>query len=83
MVSADRSVPHFTLDAIQAGPGFAFHLDLIPRMDLGAHLLYVKAAFFPLSTEFDAVHGIEGLSPAHLIASTVRPDVTVDVGVSS
>ncbi|MDJ0707978.1 MAG: hypothetical protein QNJ46_32295 [Leptolyngbyaceae cyanobacterium MO_188.B28] len=64
--SADSPVPHFTLDAIQAGPGFAFHLDLIPRVDLGANLEYMQAALHPLTVEFEAVKTIEGLSPAHL-----------------
>ena len=64
--AADSPVPHFTLDAIQTGPNFAFHLDLIPRVDLGAHLLYMNAAFVPLSIEFEAVQRIEGLSPADL-----------------
>ena len=64
--SADSPIPHFTLDAIQAGSGFAFHLDLIPRVDLGANLPYMNAALRPLTVEFEAAKAIEGLSPAHL-----------------
>lgn len=59
-------VPHFTLDSVLAGPHFAFHLDLIPRADLGANLAYLNHAFQPLTPEFDAARKIEGLTPAHL-----------------
>lgn len=59
-------IPHFTLDAVLAGPYFAFHLDLIPRADLGANLAYLNAAFQPLTPTFDAAKSIEGLTPAHL-----------------
>ncbi len=33
------AVPHFTLDSICHGDGFAFHLDLPPRVDPGASLV--------------------------------------------
>lgn len=60
------AVPHFTLDSVLAGPHFAFHLDLIPRADLGANLAYINAAFQPLTREFEAAKKIEGLTPAQL-----------------
>jgi hypothetical protein len=44
-------VPHFTLDAISAGPVLAFHLDLIPRVDLGARLEYMNAVYGGALTE--------------------------------
>ncbi len=62
----DSLTPHFTLDAVLAGPHFAFHLDLIPRVDLGANLAYLNAAFQPLTPEFEAAKKIEGLTPAQL-----------------
>ena len=62
----DSLVPHFTLDSVLAGPHFAFHLDLIPRVDLGANLEYLNAAFQPLTAEFDSARKIEGLTPAQL-----------------
>jgi hypothetical protein len=67
----DSLTPHFTLDSVLAGPPgggahFAFHLDLIPRVDLGANLAYLNAVFQPLTAEFDAAKKIEGLTPAHL-----------------
>ncbi len=43
----DSLTPHFTLDSVLAGPHFAFHLDLIPRVDLGANLAYLNAVFQP------------------------------------
>lgn len=62
----DSHIPHFTLDSVMAGPHFAFHLDLIPRADLGSNLKYMNAAFDPLTTIFDEAKKIEGLTPAQL-----------------
>ena len=62
----ESAVPHFTLDAVLAGPHFAFHLDLIPRLDPGAHLAYLEHCFVPLTGAHAAAGRIEGLSPAHL-----------------
>lgn len=62
----DSAVPHFTLDSVMAGEHFAFHLDLIPRLDLGANLPYINEAFAPLTEAFEAGNAIEGLTPAHL-----------------
>lgn len=60
------AAPHFTLDSVIAGPNHAFHLDLIPRVDLGAHLAYMDACFAPLTEAFEAGRSIDGLSAAHL-----------------
>ena len=60
------AVPHFTLDSVKAGEHFAFHLDLIPRLDLGAHLSYMDEVFGPLTEAHGAGSAIEGLSRAHL-----------------
>lgn len=63
----DSVVPHFTLDSVLAGEGhFAFHIDLIPRVDLGANLEYINTAFEPLTETFNQAREIEGLSAAHL-----------------
>ncbi|MBE7530539.1 MAG: hypothetical protein HS099_12510 [Ardenticatenaceae bacterium] len=59
-------IPHFTLDSVMAGPRFAFHLDLIPRADLGANLAYMNAVFDPLTPVFEEAKRIEGLTPAQL-----------------
>ncbi len=61
------AVPHFTLDAIAAGPMLAYHLDLLPRVDLGAHLGYMDRVY---GGELDALRKqaltLEGLSEAPL-----------------
>ncbi|MCB1702512.1 MAG: hypothetical protein H6985_18715 [Pseudomonadales bacterium] len=62
----NSAVPHFTLDSVKAGEHFAFHLDLIPRLDLGSHLRYMDEVFGPLTGAFEAGSAIEGLSKAHL-----------------
>jgi hypothetical protein len=49
-----------------AGPYFAFHLDLIPRADLGANLKYMNAVFDNLTPIFEEAKKIEGLTPAQL-----------------
>jgi hypothetical protein len=60
------AVPHFTLDSVKAGEHFAFHLDLIPRVDLGAHREYMEHVYQPLTETFEAAREIAGLSRAHL-----------------
>ncbi len=60
------AIPHFTLDSVKAGEHFAFHLDLIPRMDLGSNLAYMNEVFLPLNEAFETGSAIEGLTPAHL-----------------
>ncbi len=62
----ESPIPHFTLDSVLAGPTFAFHLDLIPRTDLGANLAYLDAAFHPLTDEYQKARQIEGLAEARL-----------------
>ncbi|MCP5098605.1 MAG: hypothetical protein GY943_23895 [Chloroflexi bacterium] len=64
--AADSTVPHFTLDSVLAGPTFAFHLDLLPRIDLGSNLAYIDAAFHPLTDEYEKARKIEGLTEARL-----------------
>ncbi len=62
----ESSVPHFTLDSVQSGLNFAFHLDLIPRVDLAANLKYIDVVLQPLTAVFEAAKSIDGLEPAHL-----------------
>lgn len=63
---AESAIPHFTLDSVKAGDSFAFHLDLIPRVDLGANLLYLDHVFHPLTDEYEKARKIEGLTEARL-----------------
>ena len=62
----DSAVPHFTVDAVFAGGSYAFHLDLIPRVDLGANLAYLRQVYEPLTETFMGARGTTGLSPAAL-----------------
>jgi len=63
---AESPIPHFTLDSVRAGDHCAFHLDLIPRLDLGANLQYMDEAFTPLTDILKEAEDIEGLTPAQL-----------------
>ena len=63
---SDSAVPHFTLDSVKAGDHHAFHLDLIPRLDLGAHLAYMDECFTPLSAAFAKGEATAGFSKAQL-----------------
>jgi len=64
--AATSPVPHFTIDAVHAGDHYAFHLDLIPRVDLGVNLDYMREVYQPLTATHKAAQSIPGLSPAHL-----------------
>lgn len=61
---ADSAVPHFTLDSVKAGGYLAYHIDLVPRVDLGANLPYVNAVFEPLTPAFEEVRERFGPSTA-------------------
>lgn len=63
---SDSPVPHFTLDSVRAGEHHAFHLDLIPRIDLGSQLAYMDECFTPLTEAHEKGEAIEGLSRAQL-----------------
>ena len=60
------AVPHFTVDSVLAGSHYAFHLDLMPRVDPGANLAYIDHCFVPLSEAHGQAGEVEGLTPAHL-----------------
>jgi len=62
----ESAVPHFTVDSVLAGPHYAFHLDLIPRVDPGANLAYIDHCYAPLDEAHAQAEQIEGLTPAHL-----------------
>jgi hypothetical protein len=63
---SDGAVPHFTVDSVQSGDHMAFHLDLIPRLDLATHLAYMDWAFGGINDAFTDAALIEGLTPAHI-----------------
>ena len=54
-------VPHFTVDSVWSEPFFAEHLDLIPKVDLGANLAYMDYCFTPLTEILERGKAIEGL----------------------
>jgi hypothetical protein len=62
----ESSVPHWTFDSVQNKPVYAFHLDLIPRVDVGAHLAYMDAVYGPITDLFQKERENEGLSEAQL-----------------
>lgn len=63
---ASSGVPHFTVDSVQAGEHMAFHLDLIPRLDLAVNLAYMDWAYGGLTETFTASTAIEGLTAAQI-----------------
>jgi hypothetical protein len=63
---ADSAVPHFTIDSVSTGQFYAFHLDLIPRVDIGENLAYIDEALAPITEATEAAKAIPGLEPAHL-----------------
>lgn len=62
----ESAVPHFTVDSVRNGADYAFHLDLIPRLDLAVELPYMDEVFAPLSAQFKAHRELSGLKPAQL-----------------
>lgn len=63
---SDSAVPHYTVDSVKAGEHHAFHLDLIPRVDIGSRLNYLNEVYQPLTEACTAAREIEGLTMAHL-----------------
>ncbi|WP_101896958.1 hypothetical protein [Embleya scabrispora] len=61
---AATALPHFTLDSVAAEGRYAFHLDLVPRVDLAAHLTYMDHTHAPLMPWFERGRAIPGLSEA-------------------
>ncbi len=62
----ESGLPHFTVDSVRNGADYAFHLDLIPRLDLATHLPYMDAVFAPLTSVYQAHRDTPGLKPAAL-----------------
>ncbi|HEY1075377.1 MAG TPA: hypothetical protein VGE51_01715 [Fontimonas sp.] len=62
----EGAVPHFTVDSVRNGADYAFHLDLIPRLDLAVELAYMDEVFAPLTPQFKAHRELPGLTPAQL-----------------
>ena len=65
---ADSAVPHFTVDAVAvAGAGVqAYHVDLMPRVDLATAPSYLDDVLVPLDPTFRAVADDPAYRPAEL-----------------
>jgi hypothetical protein len=61
---AASPVPHWTFDSVVAFGNHAFHLDLIPRLDLGANLGYMDDVYGRVTAAFENGLKQEGLSEA-------------------
>ena len=64
-------VPSFTLDAVctrtpEDGEQYAFHLDLIPKCDLGVNLAYLRRVYEPLSEARQQLLAADGTWEARL-----------------
>ncbi len=64
--ATEGGLPHFTVDSVRNGADYAFHLDLIPRLDLAVALSYMDAVFSPLTPQFKQHRELPGLTPAQL-----------------
>lgn len=62
----EQLVPHFTLDAVQTGDSYGFHLDLLPRLELCTHLDYLDEVYRPLTPALAALRQLDGVSSAEL-----------------
>jgi hypothetical protein len=62
----ESTIPHFTLDSVRNGADYAFHLDLIPRVDLAVDLAYMDEVYTPLTATFKKQRELPGLKPAQL-----------------
>jgi hypothetical protein len=62
----DSPIPHWTFDSVENKPVYAFHLDLIPRVDLAVNLAYMDGVYGPLTEVFEEAKKNEGLTEAHL-----------------
>ena len=62
----ESAVPHWTFDSVLNHPTYAFHLDLLPRVDLGSHRKYMEYVFGALDETFEAGKNHNGVSEAAL-----------------
>jgi len=62
----ESAVPHWTFDSVENKPIYAFHLDLIPRVDIGANLPYMDGVYGPITDNFNTGRTLDGLSTAEL-----------------
>lgn len=69
---AYSAIPHFTLDSVKSADPesgetfYAFHLDLVQRVDVGMDLAYLDDVYGPVNDAYEACRQIDGLTAAHL-----------------
>lgn len=60
----ESGLPHFTLDCADHGDeSYAFHLDLMPAVELATHVPYMDEVFVPLSPFYETGRATEGMWP--------------------
>jgi hypothetical protein len=62
----ESAIPHWTFDSVLNHPTYAFHLDMLPRVDLGSHRAYMDYVYGALNETFEAGKSHAGLSEAAL-----------------
>lgn len=63
--ASDSVLPHFSLDCSDRAEGqHAFHVDLLPRVELATAVAYLDEVYGPLKAAHGAADGIDGLTPA-------------------
>ncbi len=63
---AETGLPHFTLDSVAGQGTYAFHLDLIQRVDLSSHLAYIDHVYEPITATYESTIALDGLSKASI-----------------
>jgi hypothetical protein len=64
--ASDSPIPHWTFDSVMNHPTYAYHLDMLPRVDLGANRPYMDFVYGPLNEMFDAGRSHDGVTEAAL-----------------
>jgi hypothetical protein len=62
----ESPIPHWTFDSVLNHPTYAFHLDMLPRVDLGSHRAYMDYVYGALNETYDKGKSHPGISEAAL-----------------
>jgi hypothetical protein len=75
-VDPSSAIPHFAFDVMTNSERGAFHVDYIPRLDLGIHPEYSKQVFEPLNDALDTLKADPDFAPGdggRLLLSMLSP----------
>jgi hypothetical protein len=84
--ASDCGAPHLVSDLAGLPHGVNFHVDLVPRVDLAAHPVYLDTVYPPLTDARAAAYAVDGVrrvdvplrllafSSPWLVGVTVRPE---------